>query len=166
MFRPILAAGALALLAACGDGQPLNFGATDPVPPVDPTDPTRTADAEPKRPRATSSDAIYDPATDTLRVDISSLDSTPQFARYQRDPSLDIGDYRAFRRQEDPLDRLFLGYARRVPGVEGVIAMDGGQFSSYYGGVQCRADRRPIRRTGRASRRTGSSAMPAPMSAS
>lgn len=137
MFRPILVASALALLSACGDGQPLNFGADQPVPTPDPVDPT--APPPPPTPaeqtQGNIADAIYNPGSDTLRVDISSLDSTPQYAAYRRDRSLDVGPYRAFTRQEDPLDRLFIGYARQVQGVEGTLAMDGGQFSTYYGGV-------------------------------
>lgn len=72
----------------------------------------------------------------TLRVNISSLDSTPLLVTYTRDPSLDVGGYLAFRIQEDALDRLFIALAGESAdgAVRAVTVGDGGQFNRYFAG--------------------------------
>lgn len=76
-------------------------------------------------------------AADTLLVAISALDTTPVNASWQLEPSLDIPGYRAFKRQEDPLDRLFIGLAASSAdkSVRAVVAGDGGQFNRVFSGA-------------------------------
>ncbi|MBW6507348.1 MAG: thymidylate synthase [Rhodobacteraceae bacterium] len=77
-----------------------------------------------------------DYANQTLQVNISSLDTTPRLATYNRDPGLDVEGYQAYRIQEDALDRLFLALAKESNDgtVRAVTVADGGQFNRYFGG--------------------------------
>jgi hypothetical protein len=84
---------------------------------------------------------IYVPASGTrppsLRIRIRGLDTTPLLATWEVYPALDVPGYTAFKIQEDPLDRMFVGLAA-VSGngaVTGVLAADGGQFNTQTGGA-------------------------------
>ncbi|TNC71614.1 thymidylate synthase [Rubellimicrobium roseum] len=151
MNRSLLVLGLLASLSACSDGQPFEFGnPTEPVPgPEDPTD-----NGVPEDIRGNLNGATYTPPSGDdngrLVVEIASLDTTPVEAAYRRRTVLDVCDdgacsdgeavedgYVAYTMQEDPLDRFFIGLARqsRDGSVEGTVVVDGGQFNTYFGGV-------------------------------
>lgn len=80
--------------------------------------------------------ARYDATSDSLRLSIAGLDSSPALVTYQRNADLDVGGYRAYSIQEDPLDRMFVALAResRDGATRAVAVADGGQFGHYFGG--------------------------------
>lgn len=86
----------------------------------------------------------------TLKVKINSLDSTPLLVTYDREPKLDVAGYKAYKMQEDSLDRVFVALAATSDdgSVTAVTAGDGGQFNRYFaGGLYSRKggfDRPPI----------------------
>ena len=72
----------------------------------------------------------------TLKVKINSLDSTPLLVTYDREPSLDVAGYKAYKMQEDSLDRVFVALAATSAdgAVTAVTAGDGGQFNRFFAG--------------------------------
>jgi hypothetical protein len=139
MFRILATTAALALLTACGDGQPFDFGVVEPV------DPPLTE--EEIKEQAAISESIaggliggtYSTASGTLTVRIP-FDAGDINTEYARNTSLDVPGYLAFSSQDDPLDRIYIGMAARSAdnSVEGVLAMDGGQFLRFFGGTTFR----------------------------
>lgn len=140
MFRILAMTAALALLTACGDGQPFEFGGTDggggtPPPPANGT-------AVPTELAQNLFNVAYNPDGDggagTLVVDLRSLDASAFNATYQRDPSRDIDGYRAFEYREDGNGngRKFLAFVAESDSgnVTAAAVADGGQFNRYYGG--------------------------------
>lgn len=130
-------AGCLApmFLAGCLTGtNPFLTNSADPTPPGAPT-PTNTI---PDSIRKNLESASYDAATQTLSLTLTALDGTTLNPQYTRTPGLDIGPYRAFTAQNDPLDRHFIALAAqsRDPGqsTRAVTVADGGQFNRYWGG--------------------------------
>ncbi len=144
MIRLLTAASLLALLAACNDGQPFTFTPVDLEGEVDPAEPVPeeeddpvSDDGVPESVGGNVETVTYRPGSNFLSVQITSLDSTPVTAVYERNPALDVGGYRAFSQQEDPLDRMFIGMAKRTAdgATQGVLVMDGGQFTKFFGGT-------------------------------
>lgn len=139
MIRILAATAALALLTACGDGQPFAFGdtgggGTPTTPATGTTVPTELAQ---------NLYAItYNPngagGAGTLAVDIRSLDASVFNATYVRDASRDIDGYRAFEYREDGNGngRKFLAFVAQSDSgnVTAAAAADGGQFNRYFGG--------------------------------
>jgi hypothetical protein len=81
-------------------------------------------------------EAVYDPATQTLRIRLASLDASPLTATYTRAPGLDVAGYEAYVVQETTLQRKFVALfksSERGTVQAGVVA-DGGQFNRYFGG--------------------------------
>lgn len=78
--------------------------------------------------------ARYDATSDSLRLSIAGLDSSPALVTYQRNADLDVGGYRAYSIQEDPLDRMFVALARESRDGATRAVADGGQFGHYFGG--------------------------------
>lgn len=78
----------------------------------------------------------YDAENERLTVTISSLDTTPVEARYNRRESLDLPGYKAFTVQEDALDRLFIAMVQesRDGSVRAAAVGDGGQFNRVFQG--------------------------------
>lgn len=140
MFRILATTAALALLTACGDGQPFEFGDSGggggtPTPPATGT----TVPAE----LALNLFAVtYNPdgasGAGSLVVDLRSLDASAFNATYVRDPSRDIDGYRAFEYREDGNGngRKFLAFVAESESgnVTAAAVADGGQFNRYYGG--------------------------------
>lgn len=138
MFKKFLTLSTLAFLAACGDGQPFNFGAADNADTPDSDTPSDTY-----IPAALADDlnsVSYDHASGVLLIDLAALDRTnidyPE-VEYDRNPALDVPGYVAYSYQDDPLDRMFVAIvAESYDGaVQAVVAMDGGQFTKYFGGT-------------------------------
>lgn len=137
-----LAPLALMLLAACG-GNPFASGSnpTEPTEPTDPTVPTPTDPVVvPAVLAANMKSVAYDAATDSFRITMEALDTTPVTATWRRRPTLDVPGYDAYSVQEDPLDRMFVGLARTLPTngggtVTGVLGGDGGQFNKVFQGA-------------------------------
>lgn len=80
--------------------------------------------------------ARYDPATQTLRVQLRALDASAMVATYSRAPALDVNGYQAFTMQESERQRKFLALfaaSERRTVSAGVVA-DAGQANRAFGG--------------------------------
>ena len=140
MFRILAATAALALLSACGDGQPFDFGIVEPV------DPPLTEEEVEEQAAISASIAgdldggTYSAATGIMTVQITLDAPGPVSAEYIRNPDLDVDGYIAFSQQDDPLDRIFIAMGARSfdNSVEGVLAMDGEQANRFLGGTTFR----------------------------
>lgn len=149
MTRFLTMASFIALLAACDNQQPLDFGLGGDDTPVDLPDddgPLLDDDGEevpiagngiPEAIAGTLDGVSYDPNAGTLEVRIRSLDSTPESAVYERTPALDVPGYIAYTQQEDPLDRFFVSYVQTSEdeATVGALVMDGGQFQTFIAGT-------------------------------
>lgn len=72
----------------------------------------------------------------TLQVQIAGLDSTPTLVEFDRVASLDVAGYKAYKMQEDALDRMFVALAKISDdgAVTAATVSDGGQFNRHFGG--------------------------------
>ncbi len=144
------ALAACILLAAC-DGNP--FAAGDAAAPTTPTDPaTPPTDETPVTdagiPTALANDlesVTYDPVAKTLFVTMKGLDGTPKATQYTRDSLAEAGmppGFEVYRKQEDPLDRLFLGVVKNSfdGTTRAAVVADGGQFNRYFSGAYYERD--------------------------
>ncbi|PYC48856.1 hypothetical protein DI396_01840 [Litorivita pollutaquae] len=75
--------------------------------------------------------------TPTLQV-YTTLDGAALIDTYTRTPSLDVGPYIAFTKQQTNLQRHFTGFAKISDDPDGtvraMVAGDGGQFGTFYAG--------------------------------
>ncbi len=75
--------------------------------------------------------------TPTLQV-YTTLDGAALIDTYTRTPSLDVGPYIAFTKQQTNLQRHFTGFAKISDDPDGtvraMVAGDGGQFGEFYAG--------------------------------
>ena len=146
MKRTVALLSAAIFLAAC-DGNP--FGAEEPgggdgtgvVTPGGLTIPTELSGD-----LAQGSDVRYvkgaTSADDRLEVKIMFA-GNPQTVQWTRQPAYDVTDadgrrsYSAFVRQDDALDRAFVGFANESPdgSVRAAVAADGGQFNKLVSGA-------------------------------
>jgi len=142
MFRYVVPlAAALAVAGCSGDsfdssGAPPWFD--DPDEPTDPVDPAPgSPEAIPTVLRHNVSQIVYDADSDTFQIAISSGDTTPELATWERAPALDVGDYQAYKMQEDERDRMFIGLARQSADatVRAGVGGDGGLFNYYFSGA-------------------------------
>ncbi|RLL65328.1 thymidylate synthase [Sinirhodobacter hankyongi] len=141
MCRFILPLAAVLMISACGGaavvgpgGGGTGGGSTD-------NGPITSAADIPADLRVNVNAIAYDPAAQTLNVQIASLDSTPTTVQYRRTAALDVAGYQAYSVQEDALDRLFIALAAQSPdgSVSATTVADGGQFNKYFaGGVYTR----------------------------
>lgn len=71
-----------------------------------------------------------------LAMQIEGLDSTPTVVPFTRYGALDVPGYKAYKVQEDALDRMFVALAAESQdgATRAVAVADGGQFQRYYGG--------------------------------
>ena len=120
---------ALLVLAACG-GNPF---------PADDSDDGGDGDTTVAVPEALARNvtgAQYNADDGTLKLAISGLDTSPVLATYERYSALDVAGYKAFKIQEDPLDRMFVALAAESAdgSTRAVTASDGGQFGRYFAG--------------------------------
>lgn len=87
--------------------------------------------------------ATYNPAAQTLTVQLTSLDAAPLTASYTRNPLLDVAGYEAYETQFSGQQRHFIALFAQNPRanvIAGVVA-DGGQFVNYFGGgIYARVD--------------------------
>jgi hypothetical protein len=133
---------ALLVLAAC-EGNPLGGGEVpvcDTDCPVGPSDPVTIPTVLAKNLQSIN----YDEASDSFRIRMKSLDSTPEEVVWTRRAALDLAGYNAYAVQEDPLDRMFVGLAKTSSdgSVGAMAAGDGGQFNRVFqGGVYSRTGR-------------------------
>lgn len=132
MFKQVLPFAALLAIAACsgaavigpaGDDGGGGGGGVDPA--------TSTVPAALK----VNLDAVDFDGT-TMKVTIAGADSTPTEVTYLREPTLDSANYRAYRMQEDSLDRIFvaLGAISDDGSVAAVTVGDGGLNNTYSAG--------------------------------
>lgn len=132
MFRNWVSIGLIAGLAACGGGtgnNPINGGGGG-------GDGETTQNDIPEELARNLQRINYNADTDTLIVEISSLDSGDGEATYDRNPALDVPGYSAFTLQDDPLDRMFIALvaASTDGSVQAGVVGDGGQFNRYFSG--------------------------------
>ncbi len=154
MTRNLLPIAALAALVACGDGAP--FGTppvTDPDPSA-PTEPTPDPDPDPGADPGAEGGGIpdviastvtgftYNPGAGTMTLSGTLRDGDALTTTFTRNAALDVLDansgavaYEAFTAQDDPLDEHTTVYARAVGDVSAAVAVTGGQFTYYSGGV-------------------------------
>lgn len=118
---------ACAGLVACGDGFPWDEFAEAEAGDV-------VANDIPEELSANLQSASYDATAQTLSLNLTGLDSGEANGAYTRTPSLDIGDYEAYTKQDDALDRHFTAYVRTANAATGGVVSDGGQFGIYYSG--------------------------------
>jgi len=154
MTRFLTAVSVVALLAACDNEQPLVFPDDGTETNLENEGTVTDGDGEPildeegeeiefadngiPEPIAFNlASADFDAGDETLTVTITSLDSTPLEAVYERNTALDVDGYVAFSQQEDALDRFFVGYGQSSNdgNTTGVLVMDGGQFTRFIAGV-------------------------------
>lgn len=159
MTRTAMLVLMMAALAACGEtadnnGNPHNSAESTKDNPFEP-EPTTGAEQETSEEateptaaeqavttvRGDVDSATYTPATGSSEAQLTltglSLDETPITAVYTRRPDLDRPGYTAFLRQDDALDRHATVYADTAGegAVTAVLAVTGGQFNRYFGGV-------------------------------
>ncbi|MCR8827985.1 transferrin-binding protein-like solute binding protein [Pseudosulfitobacter koreensis] len=128
MTRLFSGIAVLALVAACGDGNPFTAPPTDTG-----GDPTTGP-----IPAVLASDLdsfTYDPTTGTLVVTGVSLDEDALGSVYRRTPGLDVPGYVAFTAQDDALDQHATAYVQDINGTRAGIMVTGGQFGTYNGGA-------------------------------
>ena len=132
-MNPRVMIAALLLLAACGG---------NPLPNADSGDGDGDGDGDtgtitvPESVAVNVKGAKYDPDSDTLQLTIALDSSNPVLATYERAENLDVKGYKAYKMQEDPLDRMFVALAAESADgkTRAVTVADGGQFTEYYGG--------------------------------
>lgn len=133
-----LTIAALLLLAACGGTNPFPDAPTTPDggDGGDGGDGEQQTVAVPESLAVNVTGAKYDKKSDSLRLAVTGIDSTPHLVTYKRISKLDVPGYKAYKMQEDPLDRMFVALAAEAPDgkTRAVTVADGGQFGYYFGG--------------------------------
>tara|TARA_R110000764_G_scaffold9998_7_gene31289 strand:- start:3648 stop:4589 length:942 start_codon:yes stop_codon:yes gene_type:complete len=117
----------LALVAACGDGNPFSGTPTD-------TDGDSTTSPIPAVLASDLDSFTYNPSDGTLTVTGVGLDEDALSSVYRRRPGLDVPGYVAFTAQDDPLDQHATAYVQDINGTRAGIVVTGGQFGTYSGG--------------------------------
>ena len=126
---------ALAVLAACGDGNPFTGGATAP-----PTTAPVPGITIPSNVQGNVAGFTYDPTNQTLTVTALELDTDLVAGAdslngvYTRQPALDRPGYEAYRIQDTPTERHVTAYVRQIDDTRAGIFVTGGQFETYFGG--------------------------------
>lgn len=123
------------LLAGCA-GNPFatGGGGGGGTPPPDPS-------IVPASVRQNLNSATFTPGDATISVDLSSQDASALEATYTRASQFDVPGYVAYAYQETPSNRYVVALVREVGSAKGIIAVDGGQFTDYFGGgLFARAD--------------------------
>jgi hypothetical protein len=128
MYRSLLALGAFVALVACGDGNPFDTVPGD-------GDGDGTASDIPASIASNVTAFAYNPSAGTLTLTGTLRDEDELTTTFRRRPALDRGVYQAFTAQDDPLDEHTTVYVREVGDVSGAVAVTGGQFTYYSGGV-------------------------------
>lgn len=123
------AIAALLALSACGDGNPF-FASPQPA-----AAPVPTSAAVPAEVAGSVADIVFDDVAGTLSVTGLLLDGDTFTQVFNRRAGLDQGNYQAYTFQDDPLDEHTTVYVRRHGSVEAGVAVTGGQFTYYSGGV-------------------------------
>ncbi|MEM9900623.1 MAG: hypothetical protein AAF865_04715 [Pseudomonadota bacterium] len=145
MWKQVSLLAVAVALAACDDGgpNPVNGIPEDTgTDPGTPTDPTPGGIVIPDA-ISFDLDAVRwerngaGDADDQLIVTGVTLDDGNIDGVYQRAPDEDVPGYLAFFKQDDRLDRIFVGLAGETPdgAVRGFVVQDGGQFQIEYGGI-------------------------------
>lgn len=141
MKRTAAVCALVALVAACGDGNP--FATTDdgssggaPTTPTDPTDPT----AVPASIAGDLGSISFSEATNTLTVTGLTQDGVPLVNEYRfvagaNDPNTFVDGYATFTGQNDPLGRHATALVASRDGVQAGVVLTGGQFNDFFGGT-------------------------------
>lgn len=119
---------ALAVLAACGDGNPFTGGTT-----TAPTAPG-AGTTVPANVQGDVASFTYDPGTGTLTVNGLTADADALNGTYVRKPALDRPGYVAYAIQGSPTERHVTAFVQQYDNTSGGIFVSGGQFGAYFGG--------------------------------
>ena len=130
------AAAVLLALGACGDGNPF----TDTTGGGTTTPPGTTTSDIPENVAGSVASVDFDPAANTLSISGLLRDGDVVTQTYNRNAALDEGVYQAYTFQDDPLDEHTTVFVRRLGDVEGAVAVTGGQFQFFSGGVAYKRD--------------------------
>lgn len=132
------------LLLGCGETtNPINYGADDVVPDEEVVDVPEEEVLDEvvfnTLPSAIGGDLnriTFNPATETLQVDMSALDASEALATYARAPALDRDGFLAYQVNEGNLQRTFTALTRQSDRgtVLAAVVADGGQFNRRFGG--------------------------------
>ena len=117
---------AIALLSACGDGNPFTTGAGAPTP----TPPSGI----PASIQGDVASFSYDPVTGSLAVTGLTADADALNGVYTRNAALDQPGYDAYTIQQSPTERHVTAFVRQIDDTRGAISVTGGQFGQYFGG--------------------------------
>lgn len=130
MKRIFAATLALTALAACGDGNPFGAGTGGDG------DGTTVDSTVPETITGSLTSFAFDSGAGTLTISGLLRDGDTNPITFVRKPALDSGVYTAFALQDDALDEHTTVYVRELGNVRGGVAVTGGQFTFYSGGVQ------------------------------
>lgn len=104
-------------------------------------DPDPDPSGVPDSVRGNLNSATFTPGDPTISVDLSSQDAGALEATYQRASQFDVPGYVAYAYQETTSNRFVVALVREVGSAKGIVAVDGGQFTDYFGGgLFARAD--------------------------
>lgn len=148
MMKQILATLCVCLLlVACGETtNPLNYGQESVADPTADEEVTEVPEEEvldevvfntlPASIGGNLNRINFDPATETLLVDMTAFDASEALATYTRTPALDQNGYLAYQVNEGNLQRTFTALTRQSDRgtVLAAIVADGGQFNRRFGG--------------------------------
>lgn len=136
MIRPLVSFAALAALVACGDGAPFGGAVTDPDAPA-------VGSGIPEAIASTVTGFTYNPGDGTMTLTGTLRDGDERTTTFFRRAALDVRDdnsgaviYETYTAQDDPLDEHTTVYVRALGDVAAGVAVTGGQFTYYSGGVR------------------------------
>lgn len=133
MIRNLITLSALTALVACGDGAPFN---NDDV-----TGPDGVTDAGiPTEIASTVTGFTYNPGQGTMTLTGTLRDGDQRTTTFLRRANLDNAVYETYTAQDDALDEHTTVYARERGDVQAAVAVTGGQFTYYSGGVSYSRD--------------------------
>ncbi|WP_299656586.1 thymidylate synthase [uncultured Tateyamaria sp.] len=141
MKRTAAVCALVALVAACGDGNPFTDNAEDgDTTPTTPTDPGAAGITIPASIASDLSGFTFvpdpsDPNGGTLTVEGVFLDEDLLDSAYSRAPALDVPGYIAFTAQDDPIDQHATAYVQSLNGTRAGVIVTGGQFGTFNGGA-------------------------------
>ena len=134
MNRALLILALAGGLAACGDGQPFEFGGEV----VDPGEDNSGSTNEVPEAIARNLDLVSGSAGDaSVTVQVTGLDGPAVPVSFARNANLDVPGYLAYTYQDDRLDRFFVAMVQNSAdgAMLGSAVISGGQFNEYYGGT-------------------------------
>jgi hypothetical protein len=118
-----------------GDGGGSGGGGV-PVTPIDPTSPSAPVVIPDNVKQNLTSAGLTQYTTDaeSIKINLYSQDANDLEAVYARDTQFDVDGYQGYSYQETTSNRYVVALVREVGSAKAAIAVDAGQFGTYYGG--------------------------------